>query len=122
MPGDIFRQQGRWRAVITDSQIRFITGLQAAKFGVEVAAQQGVAVRERPGKAVRPERSACIAMFEKGKFHLFKHVGTDAIGAERQIAHPGELVVVTHMVVHIGAGVMHQETVFFIQQVNVAGR
>ena len=40
-------------------------------------------------------------MFKEGKFHLFKHVRTNAVRSQRQIADVAKVMVVADMVVHV---------------------
>jgi len=120
MPGDVFRDQRRRRHIVAKGEVRFIARLKAAKAGVEVAIQQFIAVAQRLREAVRPQRPAGVAVFKEGKLHLLEHIGTDAVGTERQIADLRQAVVVADVVVHIGARVVHQETVLRIEQLHVS--
>ena len=119
MSGDVFRDKRRRRHIVANGEVRFIARLKAAKAGVEVAIQQFIAVAQRLREAVRPQRPAGVAVFKEGKLHLLEHVGTDAVGAERQIAHLRQAGGVADVVVHVGAGVVHQEAVLRVEQLDV---
>jgi len=58
-------------------------------------------------------------VLEVGELELFEHVGADAIGAKRQVAVLRQVQVVAHVVVHVGAGVVHQEGIAAVEQLDV---
>ena len=60
-------------------------------------------------------------MFEEGKLKLLEHIRTHPVGTERQVTERRQTLVIAHMIVHVRTGIMYQEPVLGIQQLNIPG-